>query len=99
VTGKPSNPWEEPVQMPIDGVLDLHTFRPSDLPDLLKDYLQACEARGILNVRVIHGKGRGILRRRVRQLLADLPNVRRYQDAGPEAGGWGATLVTLHPLP
>ncbi len=81
--------------MPIDGVLDLHTFRPSELTDLLDDYLEACRQAGIRQVRIIHGKGTGILRRRVHGLLKNHPDVRSYQDAPPEAGGWGATIVML----
>ncbi len=90
-----NDPWEEPIRMPIDGVLDLHTFRPSELPDLLDDYLEACRQAGIQQVRIIHGKGTGILRRRVRAVLQKHPDVRSYQDAPPEAGGWGATIATL----
>ena len=74
-------PWETPVRIPIDGVLDLHTFRPSDLPELLTDYLEACREAGLLEIRIIHGKGRGVLRRGVHRLLARHPHVRSYQDA------------------
>ncbi|MBL0712863.1 MAG: Smr/MutS family protein [Desulfosarcina sp.] len=84
--------------MPIDGVLDLHTFQPSDLPHLLTDYLEACRQEGFLNIRVIHGKGRGILRRRVHKLLQKHPAVKSFKDASPEAGGWGATIVVLGPM-
>lgn len=92
-------PWEpEPIELPIDGVLDLHTFDPRDLPELLPEYLRECRARGILEVRVIHGKGRGHLRRSVQALLDRDPTVVRYRLAGEDAGGWGATLVTLQPL-
>ena len=86
----------EPVSIPIDGVLDLHTFRPSDLPDLLEDYIAACLERGLFSLRIIHGKGSGILRKRVRSLLGQDPRVAAFQDAPPHAGGWGATLVELH---
>ncbi len=85
----------QPVQIPIDGVLDLHTFHPRDLPDLLTDYLNACHEKGIYSVRIIHGKGSGIQKKRVRELLKKNPLVRTCQDAPPEAGGWGATLVLL----
>lgn len=85
----------EPVQIPIDGALDLHTFRPSELGSLLPAYLQECLERDILEVRVIHGKGRGQLRRSVYAILDRLPLVVRYAPAPPERGGWGATLVWL----
>ena len=88
-------PWETPVRIPIDGVLDLHTFRPSELPALLSDYLEACQQEGLLEIRIIHGKGSGIQRRRVRRLLAEHPDVQSYQDAPAHAGGWGATEVVL----
>ena len=89
-------PWEAPVRVPIDGVLDLHTFQPSDLPELLIDYLAACREEGLAEIRIIHGKGRGTLRRSVRRLLARHPDVQSYQDAPSHAGGWGATIVALH---
>ena len=85
------------VEVPIDGVLDLHTFRPRDLGGLVPEYLAQCRRRGILEVRIIHGKGDGTLRRLVHALLARDAAVLHYRLAGPDAGGWGATLVTLAP--
>lgn len=85
------------IEYPIDGTLDLHTFRPSDVKDLIPEYLEACRARGILKVRIIHGKGSGTLRRTVQAILSRLPEVASFQLAGDEAGGWGATIVTLKP--
>ena len=90
-------PDEPPIVVPIDGTLDLHTFRPSELSDLLPAWLEECRERGILEVRVIHGKGTGALRRSVEALLARSPLVSRFGPAGEEAGGWGATLATLRP--
>lgn len=87
----------EPIHMPIDGTLDLHHFRPQEIADLLTDYFEACRERGILSVRVIHGKGKGIQRARVRSLLAKNVLVRSFKEAPAEAGGWGATLVELKP--
>ncbi len=85
----------EPIIVPIDDVLDLHTFNPRDLPDLLVDYLFACHEKGIFSVRIIHGKGKGIQKARVHALLKKNPMVKRYTIAPMEAGGWGATLVEL----
>ena len=92
--------WEpSPVEIPIDGVLDLHTFKPREVKELLPDYLKECQGQGILDVRVIHGKGRGVLRRTVQSILDRLPHiVAHYETGGMGAGGWGATLVRLHPV-
>ena len=87
----------EPVEVPIDGVLDLHTFNPRELPFLIDDYLAACHEKGIFRVRIIHGKGTGVQKARVRSLLAKHPLVRAFKDAPAEAGGWGATVVELVP--
>jgi len=87
----------EPVEIPIDGILDLHTFQPPEIKDLLPDYLAACRERGILQVRVIHGKGTGTLRRTVHSILERLPEVTSFRLAGEDEGGWGATLVELRP--
>jgi len=81
--------------VPIDGILDLHTFNPKELPSLISEYLEACRERGISAVRIIHGKGKGIQKARVRSLLAGNPLVRGFRDAAEEAGGWGATIVEL----
>ena len=87
----------EPIQLPIDGVLDLHTFRPNEVKDLVTDYLAECRARGILRVRIIHGKGIGHLRRTVHALLVKLPAVAEFHLANEHFGGWGATIVHLRP--
>lgn len=81
--------------MPIDGVLDLHTFRPGDVKDLVPEYLAACQARGIFQVRIIHGKGTGALRRTVESILNNLSRVESFKTAEEAAGGWGATIVFL----
>jgi len=88
---------DEPVQIPINGVLDLHTFHPKEIKDLVTDYLEACLEKGILQVRIIHGKGIGNLRRTVHSLLAKNPHVVSFSLDHPEYGGWGATLVQLKP--
>jgi len=85
----------EPLKIPIDGVLDLHTFRPQDVKDLVPEYLNACQERGILQVRIIHGKGSGILRRVVHSILAKLPLVQSFATADISGGSWGATIVYL----
>ena len=90
------NPWnDEPVELPIRDEIDLHTFRPSEVGELLPEYFRACRERGIFAVRVIHGKGRGALRDGVHRLLEKLPEVESFQLAGPGSGGWGATWVYL----
>jgi DNA-nicking Smr family endonuclease len=86
---------DEPVHIPIDGVLDLHTFRPRDVKDVVHEYLAACRERGILRVRIIHGKGIGALRQTVHTVLAKHPHVLSFTLDHPEYGGWGATIAFL----
>lgn len=88
---------EKPVELPIDGELDLHPFHPSEVKELVTEYLAACRERGILDVRIVHGKGIGTLRRTVHKLLDTLPEVESYRTADETAGGWGATWVRLKP--
>lgn len=92
------NPEEGPVQIPIDGALDLHNFRPQEIKELLPDYLEACRERGILEVRVIHGKGVGSLLRTVHALLERDPAVESFALANALFGGTGATIVRLRSL-
>lgn len=88
----------EAVELPIDGTLDLHTFAPREIGVLIPAYLEECRHRGINEVRIIHGKGSGSLRRTVHAILARLPEVAAYRLADETAGGWGATLVQLRPM-
>src|SRR5512141_3013820 len=85
----------KPVEMPIDGVLDLHTFSPKDVKDLVPEYIGECLRRGITEIRIIHGKGTGTLKAIVHSLLKNDPRVTSFKDAGIDSGGWGATLVKL----
>jgi dsDNA-specific endonuclease/ATPase MutS2 len=88
----------DPVEIPIDGTLDLHYFNPAEVDDLLPVYLEQCRRRGILQVRIVHGKGRGILRAGVHAILKRLPSVQSFSLAGTGGGGWGATIVRLYPV-
>lgn len=83
------------VELPIDGVLDLHTFDPRDVADLVPTWIDACREQGRVELRIIHGKGKGTLRRTVHAILARRSDVLSYGLAPPDRGGWGATLVTL----
>jgi DNA-nicking Smr family endonuclease len=83
------------VILPITGELDLHTFRPQDLGELIPAYLDACATRGLREVRIVHGKGTGTLRTTVHALLQRSPLVRHYRLGDERSGGWGATLVIL----
>jgi DNA-nicking Smr family endonuclease len=83
------------IQQPIDGTLDLHTFLPGEVADLVPEYLAACREHDIFQVRIIHGKGIGTLRRTVESVLGRLACVESFRTAPEDAGGWGATIVTL----
>ena len=89
---------DEPVETPITGELDLHTFRPKEVKDLVPDYLEACRDKGLREVRVVHGKGIGNLRRTVHAILDRLDYVESYSLAHEFQGSWGATMVWLRPL-
>ena len=95
--GKPDEAFGEPVPLPIDGVLDLHTIRPREVKDILLAYLDACQEQGILELRVIHGKGIGNLQRTVHSILQKHPQVISFTEASQLYGGSGATIVRLKP--
>ena len=86
---------DEPIVIPIDGTLDLHTFQPREVKPLLRDYVEACLEEGVYELRIIHGKGRGVLRDIVHSTLARIPQVASFELAGLAEGSWGATLVSL----
>jgi dsDNA-specific endonuclease/ATPase MutS2 len=87
----------DPIEFEINGELDLHTFRPSEVGELVPDYIGLCLEKGITRVRIIHGKGIGTLRETVHALLKKDPRVVEYHLAGPSEGAWGATIVGLRP--
>jgi dsDNA-specific endonuclease/ATPase MutS2 len=91
-------PFEgETVVIPIEESIDLHLFRPSEVGDVVDGYLEAAAERGFREVRIIHGRGRGVQRNRVRRHLERSPLVEFFSDAPGDRGGFGATIAWLHP--
>ena len=86
---------DDPIEVPIEDVLDLHPFRPADVRDVALEYLIEARRRGFQQVRLIHGRGIGVQRERVQALLRTLDWVEAFHDADPSGGGWGATVVLL----
>jgi len=88
---------EAPGVIPIEDSIDLHGFQPRDIPSVVEEYVRAAAERGFREVRLIHGRGTGFQRQRVRQVLSACAEVERFADAPATRGGWGATLVWLRP--
>ena len=86
---------ENTIEIPIEREIDLHTFHPRDVKDVVEEYLYQCHIRGFKEVRIIHGKGQQVLRRIVNSVLDKNPLVQGYSAANPESGGHGATIVML----
>ncbi len=86
---------ERPVELPITGVLDLHDFNPSEVKELVIEYLFQCQSKGIHEGRIIHGKGIGTLREIVKSTLRKHPQIKSFQTSDSNAGGWGATSFSL----
>jgi dsDNA-specific endonuclease/ATPase MutS2 len=93
----PDSVEPEPHRIPITGELDLHTFRPQDLGELIPAYLEECRRHGWAEVRIIHGKGTGTMRETVHALLRRSPLVRSFRSGDETSGGWGATIASLNP--
>jgi len=89
------DPFPEPVIIPFRDVLDLHSIPPRQVRAVVEDYVDEAHSRGVRFVRIIHGKGIGVQREMIRSILSRSAFVIDYSDAPPEAGGWGATIVTL----
>ena len=86
---------DDPVEIPIEDTLDLHPFRPKEIRDVARDYLEAARDKGFDQVRLIHGRGIGVQREIIRSLLASLDFVDHFHDADATGGGWGATVVVF----
>jgi DNA-nicking Smr family endonuclease len=86
---------DEPVEVPLEGELDLHPFAPRDIPSVVEEYVRACAEKGLTVLRLVHGRGTGTQRAVVRGVLARLPQVASFADAPALSGGWGATVVHL----
>lgn len=86
---------DEPVRLPIEDSIDLHTFALRDIPDVVASYLEAALEEGLEEVRIIHGRGKGVQKERVRQVLEKSELVASFEEATPDRGGWGATVVRL----
>ncbi len=89
------NPEEELHHFPISDELDLHTFNPKDVKELVAEYLYECRKNDIFRIRIIHGKGKSVLKQIVHSQLEKHPLVMEYHDATGQKGGWGATIVYL----
>jgi len=86
---------EQPVEIPVEDSIDLHSFPPRDVPDIVNAYLDEASEKGFTEVRLIHGRGIGVQRDRVQKLLARHPLVSGFHDAPPDRGGWGATIAYI----
>ena len=93
--GTESDDPDKPVEIPITDVLDLHTFAPRDVKNAVEAYLEEAHRLGFRALRIVHGRGIGVQRELVRSILGRTPFVKDFRDAPLEAGGWGATVVTL----
>jgi dsDNA-specific endonuclease/ATPase MutS2 len=91
----PPPPFDDPVVIPLEDHLDLHPFQPKEIASVVEEYLEECRRAGFREVRLIHGKGKGVQRRVIRALLEKHSNVESFYDAPLEAGSWGATVVQL----
>jgi dsDNA-specific endonuclease/ATPase MutS2 len=86
---------EEPIRIPVSDVFDLHSVPPRDVGAVVEAYLEDAHSMGLKQLRIIHGRGIGVQREMVRGILARTPFVLEFRDAPAEAGGWGATVITL----
>jgi DNA-nicking Smr family endonuclease len=86
---------DEPIELEVTDVLDLHSFQPQEVPSVIREFLDAAHEKGLRRLRIIHGRGRGVQRRTVRAILERDPRVVGFADAPLGAGGWGATWITL----
>ena len=92
---EPVPPFDDPVVLPIEDQLDLHPFQPKEIASVVEEYLEQCREAGFREVRLIHGKGKGVQRNIIRALLEKHPLVKSFDNAPIEAGSWGATIVIL----
>jgi len=88
-------PPDDPIEYPLDGTLDLHQFRPDEIADVVRDYIDCCREQGLFALRIIHGKGIGVQREIVHAVLRRHPAVVSFRHEGGSGGGWGATVVDL----
>ena len=93
--GEDDRPLDDPVVIPIEDSIDLHRFRPGEIGEVVDAYLEAAAEKGLREVRLIHGRGRGVQRHRVRVHLERSALVERFAEAPEERGGWGATIAWL----
>ena len=92
----PDNPFPDPVTIEFRDVIDLHSIPAKQTRAVVEDYIEEARSHGVRFVRIIHGKGVGVQREIVRSILERTPSVVDFRDAPAEAGGWGATIVTLN---
>ena len=95
MSGDETEDPDDAVVLPIEDSIDLHAFSPKDIPDVVESYLQAAREAGFEEVRIIHGRGKGVQKERVRQVLGRSEHVAHFEEATPDRGGFGATVVTL----
>ena len=90
-----TDPDDRPIEYPIDGTLDLHQFAPNETRAVVEEYIDECLRRGLFQLRIVHGKGKGVQRRIVQSLLSEHPQVVSFRQEGGSGGSWGATVVDL----